>query len=49
MKTAHYVTGKNPVLIISETMQPVGTRYPVTGKAEARKLAATHAAKPWNF
>lgn len=24
-------------------------RFPVTGKAEARKIAATHNPKPWNF
>ena len=49
MKTAHFIAGKSPSLILSATLQPVGEIHPVKNKAEARKLAALHGAKPWNF
>lgn len=49
MKTAHYISGKQPLLIISETMRPVGQEIKVSGKREARTMAKAHGAKPWNF
>ena len=50
MKYAHYISGKYPSLIITDSMQPIGgTVYKVTGKRDARTLAASMNAKPWNF
>ena len=47
---AHYFTGKGKkFVIISATMQPIGTKIEVTGKAEAKKIAKEQNAKPWNF
>lgn len=47
---AHYFIGKGQkFVVISATMQPVGTKIHVTGKAEAKKIAKEHNAKPWNF
>lgn len=48
MKTAHYCNNKT--LRITEGPTPVGGQvYRVTGKREARALAAKHNAQPWNF
>ena len=53
MLEAHYTTGKQPTLDIARTVNgrrewlAIGIR--VAGKREARKLAATHNATPWNF
>jgi len=48
--TAHYFSTKTrKFLILSETLAPVGKEIQVSGKAEARKIAAQHNAKPWNF
>lgn len=50
MKTAHYyASSKTKFVVISTTLRPVGERIAVAGKAEARKVAAAHDAKPWNF
>jgi hypothetical protein len=50
IKTAHYFASKTrKVVFISETMAPVGKEVEVSGKAEARKVAEQHNAKPWNF
>jgi hypothetical protein len=47
---AHYFSSKSKkVLVISEGPSPVGREYPVSGKAEARKIAKQHNAEPWNF
>lgn len=46
---AFYVQGKQPKLIVSETMQPIGKEHDVKGRREARALAAKLGAKPWNF
>lgn len=48
--TAHYFASRAvKVLVISEGPQPVGERIPVSGKLEARKIAAERGARPWNF
>jgi hypothetical protein len=53
MTEAHYTTGKQPTLCIAQTVNGQRTwlaeRLPVTGKREARKLAAQYNATPWNF
>ena len=48
---AHFYNApkKTFVLIISATVAPVGTEYPVANKREARKLAKELGAKCWNF
>ena len=47
---AHYTATKaRKTVTISGTTRPVGTVYAVSGKAEARKVAAQHNATPWNF
>ena len=47
---AHYFIGKGQkFVIISATMQPIGTKIPVGGKVEAKKIAKEQNAKPWNF
>lgn len=47
---AHYFSTKvQKFVIISDSFQPVGERIQVSGKAEARKVAAANNAKPWNF
>lgn len=47
---AHYFSTKaQKFIIISDSSQPVGKRIQVSGKAEARKVAAANNAKPWNF
>ena len=52
MLEAHYTTGKQPTLSIAQTIngrRTWGETLPVTGKREARKLATTLGATPWNF
>jgi hypothetical protein len=54
MLTAHYYTGKQPVLDIMMHSEYCNIRIcvetiKVTGKREARKLATARNAKPWNF
>lgn len=53
MLTAHYYTGKQPVLDIMHQFSD-GARVcietiNVDGKRQARKLATARNAKPWNF
>lgn len=53
MIEAHYTTGKQPTLDIAVTANgrrawlAIGIK--VSGKREARKVAAAHNATPWNF
>jgi hypothetical protein len=53
MTEAHYTTGKQPLLDIthrfSDGARVVVKTIAVTGKREARKLAAQYNATPWNF
>ena len=51
MTYAHfYKMGKVNVLTINDSSRPVGGKnITVKNKAEARKIAATHNAKCWNF
>jgi hypothetical protein len=50
MNTAHYFASKKrKFVIISESLLPVGKEIIVSGKAEARKIAAANKAKPHNF
>lgn len=47
---AHYFSGRGrKFLVISGSTAPVGAEFEVTGKAEARRIAQTHGATPWNF
>lgn len=47
---AHYYThGKRKTLILSHGLRPIGVEIDVAGKAEARRIAATHNATCWNF
>lgn len=47
---AHYFASKKTAfVIISETSRPVGEKIAVSGKVEARKIAAQFNAKCWNF
>jgi hypothetical protein len=53
MLTAHYYTGKQPILeivlyLIDGSRVCIET-INVDGKREARKLATARSAKPWNF
>lgn len=48
MTTAHYFNNKT--VRITEGPRPVGGQvYRVSGKREARVVAAKHNAQPWNF
>lgn len=50
MNYAHFYTiGKAKHLILSEGPQPTGKTIKVSGKAEARKVAREHGARPYNF
>ena len=53
MLEAHYTSGKQPTLCIAKTVNGqrnwLKERMPVNGKREARKLATTLGATPWNF
>lgn len=53
MLEAHYTAGKQPTLDIASTVNGRRTwhaiGHKVAGKREARKLAATLNATPWNF
>lgn len=50
MKTAHYFgCGKSKQVIIAEGVKPIGQAFKVSGKKEAREIAAKHNAQPWNF
>ena len=53
MIEAHYTTGKQPLLDImhrfADGARVVLKTVPVSGKREARKLAAQYNATPWNF
>ena len=47
---AHYFAGRGRrTLIISQGLAPTGEEIPVSGKAEARRIAKERGAKPWNF
>lgn len=50
-KTAHYFAGKGQkFVIISNTFSPIGGEHiAVSGKVEARRIAAQRGATPWNF
>lgn len=48
--TAHYFASRAVKrLIISTDLRPVGETIVVSGKAEARRIAAERGAKCWNF
>lgn len=47
MKTANYFNNKT--VVIAEGPRPVGQTFKVSGKKEAREIAAKHNAQPWNF
>ena len=48
--TAHYFKGAfNGVVIISDSVHPVGITIKVANKEEARKVAAKYNAVAWNF
>lgn len=48
--TAHYFASKKiKFVVISETLSPVGKKFSVSGKAEARRIASEHGAEPYNF
>ncbi|CAH3816450.1 TPA: hypothetical protein ACIR6Q_002764 [Enterobacter kobei] len=50
MKTAHYFSSRSvKFLVIGINGKVTDERYEVSGKAEARKLAAELSAKAWNF
>jgi len=52
MKLAYYTTGKTPTLTLTLGHMQAGRLVailPVKGKSEARALAVSHGAKPWNF
>lgn len=51
MKTAHYFAGavKYVVFGLNGKFSFDAPKHTVTGKVEARKLAATSGATPWNF
>ena len=53
MIEAHYTTGKQPTVCLAVTTNGrrdwTEQRIPVSGKREARKLAAERGATPWNF
>lgn len=51
IKTAHYFAGRGrKYVVISDGFSPVrGLEINVSGKAEARRIAAEHGAKCWNF
>ena len=50
-RTAHYFTkaGRHVVIINPHGCTPNGIELAVSGKAEARRVAAHYNAKPWNF
>lgn len=48
--TAHYfATRTRKIVIISATERPVGEEIEVSGKTEARRIAAERGARCWNF
>ena len=48
--TAHFFkSAKESYLIISTTCRPVGDKFPVASKKEARAMAKQLNAEPWNF
>jgi hypothetical protein len=52
MIEAHYTQGKQPTVSFAQTVngrRAWGETLPVTGKREARKVAAANNATPWNF
>lgn len=50
---AHYTSGKRPTVCIAQTVNGnrawIVERIAVTGKRDARKIAAQYNATPWNF
>ena len=47
---AHYfATRGRAFVVISNDARPVGKEIPVDGKVQARRVAAEHNAKPYNF
>ena len=47
---AHYFkSSTGHMLILSQSPRPQGEAIAVKGKADARKLAKQHNARPWNF
>lgn len=49
MYANYCATKKVKFVIISTTMRPVGEKIPVSGKVEARRVAAERGAICWNF
>lgn len=49
MKAHYYATKKHKHVIISESYAPVGQKFSVSGKKEAREIAAKFNAQPHNF
>lgn len=50
MKYAHYFASRQvKLLILSQGPEPIGFKIIVSGKAEARRVAKQHDAKPYNF
>lgn len=51
VKTAHYVHTRTRqfVSIVTNGRLSDGVEYDVTSKDDARRIAAEHGAKPWNF
>lgn len=53
MLEAHYTSGKQPTVSFASTSNGrrnwVKERIPVSGKREARAIAAKFDATPWNF
>jgi nitrous oxide reductase accessory protein NosL len=48
--TAHYFASRKiKFVVISDTVRPIGEKIAVSGKAEARRIAAERGAKCWNF
>lgn len=51
MKYANYFGSKAKgfIVVISDTPKPIGNEFKVTSKKEARAIAASYGATPWNF
>lgn len=51
VKTAHYYASKakKTVIVVQEATGFILSEQQVSGRREARKVAAEHNATPWNF